>query len=77
MQRLAIDERSLTHRCENVFSPCLFEIFWQVRLILTNADAGKRIHANTTNALQHIETQTNELKRMLLNSSLQLNASLR
>ena len=64
LRRLAIDERSETHGCENLCSPPLFETFWQVRLILTDADAGKRIHAITTNALQRIETQTNKLKRM-------------
>ena len=77
MRRLAIDECSEMHRCKNLFPPHLFEFFQQARLILTNADAGKRINANITSALQCTETQTNELKRMFTNSSSQLNASLR
>ena len=74
LRMFAIDERSLTHRCEKLFSTRLFETFWQVRLILTNADTGKLDHAKTTNALRRIETQANELKRKLMKSSLQLNA---
>ena len=52
------------HGCENYFRHACLK-----RLILTNADAGKLIRANKTNALKRIETQINELKRMLLNSS--------
>ena len=41
LRRLATDKNSLRHRCENLFRPRLFEIVWQVRLLM-NANAFMR-----------------------------------